>query len=309
MLVMLLVASAATPKADFDRCVSVLQKRPSYAASATATTTARGVTVVTSATIAVRSKNWVTIDVSTPAELGHGALDWICEVHNRALRAYDSKRHAYIEQTFNDPLPAAQGLVAQFGAMIPDPIQRLMSPQNLQGFFDRFLVLKGWQQSSPGESIVWRCKNKVGSVEFDFDRSSGRLTKWQIHGTSMTTWKLKYPSLSSISPLRIPADSVLVETLRLPAPRPKITDPRASKTVASCFDAYDKAFRFSCTVRVDGVPTRIWRDGGMVEQVGPTGGWRWSRGILTVWPKGHGVISGRTRLSKVRSYLGELNVD
>jgi len=289
--------------------VRALRSTPAYAVSAQATTVEHSQTLVTAGTLAVRSKQWMSLDVRTPAEAGHGALDWACEVHGQTLRAYDSKRRAYIEQTFAQPLPAAAGLVAQFGTMIPDAIQRFMSPDELDRFFARFVTLKGWHRTMSGDAVTWKYKNASGAVRFSFARGSGHLTDWQISGAGKTSWKFEYPALESVPPLKIPVDAVLVASFRLPPARPKIADAGARHAVYNCFDAYEKAFRFHSTVTVDGAATEIWRDGGMVEEVGVSGGWRWSRGTLTLWPKAGGVLSGETRLSRVRSYLAQFHID
>jgi hypothetical protein len=309
MLLIFLLAPSLSPKADFARCVRVLRKSPTYAVRVKSTTISSGQSVTTTAVLAVRSKNWMSLDVSTPAEAGHGALDWVCEFHDRTLRAYDASRRAYIEQSFDKPLPAAAGLAAQFGTMIPDAIQRFMTPDQLSQFLDRFVGLKGWKRSTAGDAFIWKYKNSAGGVQFGFSRESGRLLDWQISGVSITRWKFQYPSLAEVPALRIPADAVLVESFRLPPARPKVADPDARRTVDACFDAYEKAFRLSSILTVDGVSCQIWRDGGMVEEVGPSGGWRWSHGILTLWPKSGGVLSGKTRLSRIRSYLAQLHVD
>ena len=308
MLLLTLFAPSLSPKADFARCVRVMRSTPTYAVRVRATTVEPTLTVVTAGTLAVRAKDWVSLDVSTPAEAGHGALDWACEVHGRTLRAYDSKRRAYIQQTFAQPLPAAAGLEAQFGSMIPNPIRRFMSPDSLDKFFSGFATLKGWHRSATGDVVTWRYKNVSGAVKFSFSRASGRLTDWQISGGSTTSWKLDYPSLASLPPLEIPADAVPVEAFRLPTARPKIADQASRHTVYSSFDAYEKAFRFHATVTIDGAASDIWRDGGLVEEVGPTGGWRWSRGTLTLWPNAGKVFSGETRLSRVRSYLAQVHI-
>ncbi|MHB8635991.1 MAG: hypothetical protein ACYC96_05910 [Fimbriimonadaceae bacterium] len=309
MLLLALFPPPASPKADFARCVSVMRRSTTYAVTVHATTVGHATAVSTSATLAVRSKEWISLDVSTPAEGNHGALNWVCEVHGRTLQAYDTNRRAYIRQTFARPLPAAAGLSAQFGTMIPDPVNRLMNPVQLTQFFARFAGLKGWHRAVLGDVVAWKYRNPVGTVAFNFSRRSGRLTRWQIGGVNTTTWELKYLALSAVPPLSIPADAVRVETFRLPPARPKIADPSTHDTVDRCFHAYEKAFRFRAVVRVDGAKYDLWRDGGTVEEIGPLGGWRWSRGDLTLWPKSGGVFHGRTNLGRVRSFLVQLQID
>ena len=309
MLLLSLLSPLASPKADFDRCVDVLRKAAAYAVRVHAVTSAKGTTVSTSATLAVRSKQWVSLNVSTPAEGGHGPLDWVCEVRGRTLRAYDTKRRAYIQQTFAKPLPAATGLTAQFGTMIPDAITRFMSTDQLDQFFAKFVGLTGWSRTQSGDMLKWTYKNASGTVTFGFSQHSGRLTDWKITGGSSTTWKLTYPDIAALPSLKVPGDAVLVDAFRLPPARPKIADRDARETVDRCFDAYENAFRFRATVLVEGARYDLWRDGGSVEEIGPSGGWRWSHGALAIWPKSGGVLTGETKSSLVWRYLSQLHIN
>jgi hypothetical protein len=193
--------------------------------------------------------------------------------------------------------------------MIPDAISRFMSPDQLSQFFGRFTSLNGWDRAVSGDTLTWKYKNALGAVAFGFSRSTGRLMHWQIRAVSTTTWQLAYPSLDTVPPLKIPDDAVLVDSFRLPPARPKIADRDARQTVNRCFDAYEKAFRFKARIAVDGAKYDLYRNGGTVEEIGPTGGWRWSAGTLTVWPRSGPVLRGPTQLRRVRSYLSQLRID
>ena len=193
--------------------------------------------------------------------------------------------------------------------MIPDAIMRFMSADQLAQFFKRFAGLNGWRRSTVGDRLTWQYANKSGSVAFAFSRSTGHLVAWQIKGAATTSWKLEYPAIGALPPLTIPSDAVLVESFRLPPARPKTADPVARQIVNACFDAYEKAFRFRATIVVDGARYGLWRNGGTVEEVGPAGGWRWSRGILTLWPKSGGIFQGQTKASVTYRYLAQLHID
>lgn len=299
----------ASPKAQFDRCVQVVRQSEAYAVTADVATQDKTGRLVTSATLAVRSKSWATLHLSTPAESGHGAINWDCEVHGRTLRAYDPGRGAYASQTFQVTLPAAAGLQAQFGNMIPEPIKLLIAPDQLDRFFGRFTVLRGWQQTATDDETVWTYRKGDQSVRFGFAKATGRLLDWKITAGGSTTWKLSYPPLGTVPVLSIPVGATRLETLRLPPALPKIADPNVQSVVADSVHAYERAFRLSADVKVDNTHYRVWRDGASVEEVSPSGGWRYAHGSLTLWSKRGPVYSGLAPLGRARAYLVQLQAD
>ncbi len=306
MILFAALAASPSPVADFQRCVNAMSHLEGSAVRAEAQSGATSATAI----LTVRSSTSAGLEVIAPQEGGHGAVDWRYEVRGRSLLGYDFNRGSYVKRSFDRPLAAVGTLADTLGTLIPDPMLKVMKLTQLAAFFTRFTGLKGWTTSTAGDEKTWVEKSKKGGVRFVFDRRNGRLEEWSISGAGATVlWKFSYPRLSSIPPLSIPSDAIKLESFRLPPERPIYEDPTTQTLVNSCYQAYERMSKVGVSITETGQTIRVWRDGGTITEVGPSGGWRWDGKVLNVWPKGGGVYRGSIAPSDVRSYLGQFKVD
>jgi hypothetical protein len=293
-----------TPAAAFQRCIGYFRAKSAFAVDLTSDANAVDGSIHSSATVVRRSPSWASIEIRSDANQYIGPLDWLYQLKAGRLTVYDVKRGAYESQKTVKQGDALMLLAEPVGKAMPEAAADIVSPDQLAAFFDRFSPLTDWKRTTSRGSDHWLHKGSSGSVAFDFEPATGRISGYRIEARSSTmTWRFHYRTVGQTPPFALPTSAVHLLALRLPPPRPHYSDRDVQHAVDRSFDAYGRTLHLHVTVRESGTVDEIWRNGDAVAQVSPAGGWSWGAGQLTAWIPGKGIYKGKCSMEAITQYL------